>query len=169
MQFVIIFEVAPGSSSGVKINIFLAATNFEFIRSKSIIYDLTELSVVYFPVPWKRVSTRKNSRSHYRSCFKGLCHAICYLFEKLKRVLASIKYQKYWYSFCYLRLYLGTETVRTVSRLLQRMVRMNMAWNLKNLGQLFQVLMTCLQKSPKKKIIFCAPFYNLMISSSYNY
>ena len=34
--------------------------------------------------------------------------------------------------FCYLRLYLGIETVSC--RLLQRMVRMDLDWNLKNLG-----------------------------------
>jgi len=38
---------------------------------------------------------------------------------------------------CYFRLYLGTETVSC--RLLQRMARMDMDWNLEKLGQLFQV------------------------------
>ena len=31
-----------------------------------------------------------------------------------------------------------------------RIARMDMEWNLKKLGQLFQVLTICLQKSPKK-------------------
>ena len=37
--------------------------------------------------------------------------------------------------FCYLRLYLGTETI--FCRLLQRMSGMDMDWNLKKLGQRF--------------------------------
>ena len=48
--------------------------------------------------------------------------------------------------FCYLRLYLGTETISC--RLCQRMARMDMDCNLKKLGQGFQVLqnvMLCLQ------------------------
>ena len=48
--------------------------------------------------------------------------------------------------FCYLRLYLGTETISC--RLCQGMVRMDMDCNLKKLGQGFQVLqnvMLCLQ------------------------
>ena len=53
--------------------------------------------------------------------------------------------------FCYLRLYLGTETISC--RLCQRMARMDMDCNLKKLGQGFQVLQTvmlCLQNgSPK--------------------
>ena len=36
--------------------------------------------------------------------------------------------------------------------LLQRIARMDIDWNLKKLGQLFQVLMLCLQTSPKKAI-----------------
>ena len=64
MQFVIIFEVLPAAAREYKLNFVLSATNFEFIRSKSIIYYVIELSVVYFPVPWKRVSATKDSRSH---------------------------------------------------------------------------------------------------------
>ena len=47
--------------------------------------------------------------------------------------------------------FLADLQIETVScRLLLRMTRMDMDWNLKRLGQRFQVLMTCLQKSPKK-------------------
>ena len=48
--------------------------------------------------------------------------------------------------FCYLRLYVGAETVSC--RLLLRMARMDADWNLKNLGQHFHVSMPFLQKSP---------------------
>ena len=41
----------------------------------------------------------------------------------------------------------STDTVSF--RLLQRMAAMDMNWNLKKLGQLFQVLMLWLQKSPR--------------------
>ena len=50
--------------------------------------------------------------------------------------------------FCYLRLYLGIETVSR--RLLRRMARMDMDWNMKKLGQLFQVFMLSLQKKHHK-------------------
>ena len=53
--------------------------------------------------------------------------------------------------FCCFRLYLGIETISC--RLLQRMARMDMDWNLKKLGQLFQVLTPCLQKSPENSMI----------------
>ena len=39
---------------------------------------------------------------------KGLCHCICIIFKKLKRVLASSKIML---KLCYLRLYLGIEIV----------------------------------------------------------
>ena len=53
--------------------------------------------------------------------------------------------------FCCFRLYLGIETISC--RLLQRMARMDVDWNLKKLGQLFQVLTPCLQKSPENSMI----------------
>ena len=53
--------------------------------------------------------------------------------------------------FSYLRLYLGIETVSR--RLLRRMARMDMDWNMKKLGQLFQVFMLCLQKNTTKCLI----------------
>ena len=57
--------------------------------------------------------------------------------------------------FCYLRLYLGTVTVSC--HLLQRMARMEMDWDLKQLGQLFRVLMPFLQNSPPKISCFIPP------------
>ena len=54
-----------------------------------------------------------------------------------------------------LKLDLDIETVSC--GLLQEMARMDIDWNsVQNLGQLFQVLMLSLQKSPKKVIIVCA-------------
>ena len=47
--------------------------------------------------------------------------------------------------FVYLKLYLRIQAVSC--HLLEQMVRMDMAWNLKKIGQHFQVLMLCLQKS----------------------
>ena len=52
--------------------------------------------------------------------------------------------------FCF-RLYLGIETISC--HLLLRMARMDVDWNLKKLGQLFQVLTPCLQKSPENSMI----------------
>ena len=57
--------------------------------------------------------------------------------------------------FCYLRLYLGIVTVSC--HLLQRMARMEMDWDLKQLGQLFLVLMPFLQNSPPKISCFIPP------------
>ena len=57
--------------------------------------------------------------------------------------------------FCYLRLYLGIVTVSC--HLLQRMARMEMDWDLKQLGQLFRVLMPFLQNSPPKISCFIPP------------
>ena len=57
-----------------------------------------------------------------------LCQAICYLFKNLKRVCVRINWiPKIMVQFCYLRLYLGTETISC--RLLQRMASMDMDWN----------------------------------------
>ena len=50
--------------------------------------------------------------------------------------------------FCWVRFYLGVETVSCC--LLQGIARTDMDWNFKKLCQLFQVLMLCLQKSSKK-------------------
>ena len=80
-------------------------------------------------------------------CLKGLCHAICYLFKKLKLHQLTSKNNV---QLCSLRLYLSTETV--CCRTLQRMARMDMHWGLKKLGQLFQVLMLCLKKKNHQKI-----------------
>ena len=52
-----------------------------------------------------------------------------------------------------LRLYVGIETISRC--LLIWMARMDMDSNLKKLGQLFQVLMVCLQKSPKHSSVKC--------------
>ena len=57
--------------------------------------------------------------------------------------------------FCYLRLYLGIVTVSC--HLLQRMARMEMDWDLKQLGQLIRVLMPFLQHSPPKISCFMLP------------
>ena len=58
--------------------------------------------------------------------------------------------------FCYAWLYLGTETI--FCRLLQRVAKMDMDWNLTKLGQRFQRL----QKSitPQKIIMVSAPWWN---------
>ena len=69
---------------------------------------------------------------------KELCHAIYYLFKKLKRFLHLSKSKNYSGP------YLGIESVSSL--LLSRMARMNM-W--------LKVLMLCLQNSwPKKKILW---------------
>ena len=57
--------------------------------------------------------------------------------------------------FCYLRLYLGIETVSC--RLLQRMARMDMDWNLKGLDQLKIQGYACTQKI----IMLSALWWNL--------
>ena len=59
---------------------------------------------------------------------------------------------------CHLRLCLSAETVSC--RLLQRMARMDMDCNLKKFVQPFQVLVLCLQKSPKI-IVVIDPWWNL--------
>ena len=72
-------------------------------------------------------------------------------FKNLKRVCVRINWiPKIMVQFCCLRLYLGTETISC--RLFLRMARMDMDWKLKTLGQLFQVLMLWLQKSPQMLI-----------------
>ena len=50
---------------------------------------------------------------------------------------------------------LGIETVSC--HLLQQMTRMEMDWNMKKVGQLFQVSMPGLQKSPKKLLWLVFP------------
>ena len=70
--------------------------------------------------------------------------------------LSSHQWNQKWSS-----IYLGIGTV-----FCRLMARMGMNWNLKQLGQLFQVLMLYLQKSPpppllKKKFSFNAPWWNL--------
>ena len=62
---------------------------------------------------------------------KGLCHAICYVFKKLK-LLRVNWIPKIMVQYCYLSL-LGTKTVSC--RLLQRMARIEIDWNLDKLGQ----------------------------------
>ena len=66
--------------------------------------------------------------------------------------------------FCQLTLHLGIEIVPC--RLLQRIFRMDMDWSLRKLGQLFQVLMTCLQKSPKTLLWLVLPDEICLIISS---
>ena len=56
---------------------------------------------------------------------KGICHAICQLFKKLKRVLASIRNSKINGSVLLFKaIYLGIEIVSCC--LMQRMARMDM-------------------------------------------
>ena len=70
-------------------------------------------------------------------------------------VFAYTEFQKQWFTFVDLRLYLSSATVSCL--LLQQMARTGMDWNFKKLAQLFQVLMpSCLQKSPKD-IMISAP------------
>ena len=53
--------------------------------------------------------------------------------------------------------------------LLQWMAKVDMDWNLKytELGQLFQVLMLCMQNSPNKVLLLVLPDENCLMSSSY--
>ena len=62
---------------------------------------------------------------------------------------------------------LATESVSCF--LLIRIARMHMDWNLKKLGQIFQVLMLCLQKSPKNiyYATVSSPWWNCSIHSSH--
>ena len=57
--------------------------------------------------------------------------------------------------FCYLRLYLGTETISC--RLCQRMARMDMDCNLKKLGQRFTKCNAMPTKIAQKIIMVSAP------------
>ena len=68
---------------------------------------------------------------------KGICHAICYLFETIKLFIASVEFHIIWY-------------IAVPFLLLQWMERMDMDQNLKKLRQPFQVLMLCLRKLSKK-------------------
>ena len=83
-------------------------------------------------------------------CFLSwyICHAICYLYKKLTHVFA-------WAQIYYLRPYLGTEII--LCHLSLQMAWMDKVWNLKKLGQLFQVSMSCLKKSPKYCYGQCFP------------
>ena len=65
---------------------------------------------------------------------------------------------------CYLRLSYATET--DSCRLLLLMAKMELDCNLKKLGQFFQVLMPCLQKSPKNLLWLALPDKIYLISSS---
>ena len=58
--------------------------------------------------------------------------------------------------FCYAWLYLGTETI--FCRLLQRVAKMDMDWNLTKLGQRFQRLQKSITK--KKIIMVSASWWN---------
>ena len=58
--------------------------------------------------------------------------------------------------FCYAWLYLGIETI--FCRLLQRVAKMDMDWNLTKLGQRFQRLQKSIIK--KKIIMVSAPWWN---------
>ena len=58
--------------------------------------------------------------------------------------------------FSYAWLYLGTETI--FCRLLQRVAKMDMDWNLTKLGQRFQRLQKSIIK--KKIIMVSAPWWN---------
>ena len=61
--------------------------------------------------------------------------------------------------FCYAWLYLGTETI--FCRLLQRVAKMVMDWNLTKLGQRFQRFQHLQKSITKKKIIMVsAPWWN---------
>ena len=60
--------------------------------------------------------------------------------------------------FFRLRLYLGIENVSCL--LLLWIARMDMDWNVKKLGQLFKVLMLCLQKWPKTIIIMVSALFH---------
>ena len=70
-------------------------------------------------------------------CLKGLCHAI-----QVKRFLRINWIPKQNGPV------LIFETI--IYYLFQRIARMDMAWNFKKLGQLFQILITCLPKITKK-------------------
>ena len=63
--------------------------------------------------------------------------------------------------FCYAWLYLGTETI--FCRLLQRVAKMDMDWNLTKLGQRFQRLQKSITK--KKLLWLVLPDEIFLISS----
>ena len=67
----------------------------------------------------------------------GTCQAFCSLFEKANMCLRINWILKLTAQFCFLRLYLGIETVSFC--LLPWMARMDMDWNLKKFGQQFPV------------------------------
>ena len=62
--------------------------------------------------------------------------------------------------FCYLRLYLGIESVSC--RLLQRMAGTVVECNLKKLGHPFQVLMLCLQNTPQNYNCSCSLWVKIL-------
>ena len=89
---------------------------------------------------WMCTTSNKLSMSGYLLSFKNL-KTVCVRINWIPKIMVQ---------FCCLRLYLGTETISC--RLFLRMARMDMDWKLKTLGQLFQVLMLWLQKSPQMLI-----------------
>ena len=65
--------------------------------------------------------------------------------------------------FCYLRLYLGIETVSC--RLLIRMARMHMEWNLKKLGYFFSTFVATPVNIAKKVLWLVLPDEISLVSS----
>ena len=78
---------------------------------------------------------------------KGLYHALCYLFQNIKRIFASIEFRNLWSSFAIENDVIG---IRPFScRFSLRMARMETDWNLTCWANLSQVFMLCLQNTPK--------------------
>ena len=64
---------------------------------------------------------------------------------------------------CYLRLYLSIGTVSF--RLFQRMVRMDMDWDLKKLGQLYQVVLHYAWKNNNNKTLWIVFSHDIYLPS----
>ena len=96
---------------------------------------------------WATSSTYKKHIIHYE-IRKGAVSCYLLSFWKTKTCLRVNWISKMLVQFCWVRIYLGVETVSCC--LLQGIARTDMDWNFKKLCQLFQVLMLCLQKSSKK-------------------
>ena len=79
--------------------------------------------------------------------WRNLSELLWWMVEWLKGIYDTLFPIIFYFSLLY-SFSLGIETISC--RLLPRMARMEMDWNLKKLALLFQVLMLCLQKPPTK-------------------
>ena len=140
MNWKLFYYCKPGADIGSRLP--QAGSQFSWNLSTLDCREEGKAEWTKIPVPFENVFT------HY-VYLKGLRHAICYLFQSWN-VFRINWIPKIMLQFCYLRLYLGNESV--LWRLLRRMARMDMDSNLITLGQFYPVLMMWLQKSPKNLI-----------------